>query len=144
VIWDRFTARSLNFPEAVVSFTPMLRYLLIVVFVFQSLQMGLANAHVTAEMAHAVVHGHASVVTTDLEISPNCDHCQIDGSSHACHDNHSHHTTVIGLGSDHILLRNPGDTGLGYVTSSPHISSGSLSRIERPKWATTTSVVVNL
>ncbi len=122
----------------------MLRYLLIVVFVFQSLQMGLANAHVTAEMAHAVVHGHASVVTTDLEISPNCDHCQIDGKSHACHDNHTHHTTVVGLGSDHILWRNASEAGLGSSDSSPHLSPGSLARIERPKWATTTPVVVNL
>ncbi|MGY8903540.1 MAG: hypothetical protein ACKVIH_03205 [Burkholderiales bacterium] len=122
----------------------MLRYLLIVVFAFQSLQMGLANAHVTAEVAHAVVHGHASVVTTDLEISPNCDHCQIDGESHACHDNHAHHTTVIGLGSDHHLWRNADEVGLGCPVGPPHISSGSLSRIERPKWATTTPVVVNL
>ncbi|MES3009750.1 MAG: hypothetical protein V4738_03135 [Pseudomonadota bacterium] len=122
----------------------MLRYLLIAVFVFQSLQMGLANARVTAEAAHAVAHGHASAVIAELEISPNCDNCQIDGHSHQCHDNHTHHTTVVGLGSDHPLWVNASGAGLGISGGSALLSSGSLSRIERPKWATTTPVVVNL
>ena len=132
-----------NLIAAVVSSKAMWRWLLIFVFVFQFLQMGLANAHVTAETAHAVAHGHAATVTTDLEISPNCEHCQTDGTSHACHDNHSHHTPVVGLGLDPLLWLNASDTGLGISGTSTRLSSGSLARIDRPKWATTTPVVVN-
>ena len=122
----------------------MLRILLIAVFVFQSLQLGWANAHVTAEAAQAVVHGHAPALATALEIAPSCDHCLVDGKTHACQDNHAHHTTVVGLGAESFLWLQASAAGLSASSGAEHLPSGSLSRIERPKWATTTPVVVNL
>ncbi|MES2424454.1 MAG: hypothetical protein V4562_08505, partial [Pseudomonadota bacterium] len=130
--------------ELAVSLPPMWRYLLVFVFVFQALQMGLASAHVTAEAAHAVAHGHADSVPADLELSPTCDHCQLDGRGHPCHDNHSHHSTVVGLGSEHPFWLDAAATGLHRRAVAEALPAGAFSRIEKPKWHTTTPVVVNL
>jgi hypothetical protein len=131
-------------PRVALSSPPMWRYLLIFVFVFQALQMGVANAHVTAEAAHAVAHGHAADAAAALEISSTCDHCQLDGPGHPCQDGHTHHTTVAGLGSEHALWLHASAAGLYRDRTAQHLPSGSESRIERPKWRTTAPVVVNL
>lgn len=123
----------------------MLRTLVIAVFLFQSLQMGWASAHAAAEAGHAVVHGHGPVAATVLEIATLCDDCHADGTLHACHDNHTHHTTVVGLGTDNPpVWPNTAVAGLAGPRAHEHLPSGAPARIERPKWATTTPVVVNL
>lgn len=125
-----------------------MRLVVIFVFIFQALQMGLVNAHVTAEAAHVVAHDHASEDHTDFRLSlfdgGDHTHAHADGSGSFSHDNHTHHITVVGLGSDHALLLSSNKAGPSFSFIAANLSQGSLSRIERPKWATTTPVVVNL
>lgn len=123
----------------------MRRLLLIVLLVLQPLQWGWANTHVTEEIAHTLSHGHAHVspVFVPIEVAPICDLAHAD-SSHACHDNHTHHTTVLGLMSDEPALPIPFSPMLASAYASERIRPSPSARIERPKWHTTTSVVVSL
>lgn len=123
--------------------SPMKRFLLIVLLVLQPLQWGWANTHVTEEAAHAVSHGHTASMPAPIEVAPTCELAHA-GDSHACHDNHTHHTTVLGLMSDTQVAPFPPSTTLARAHLNPPVPSSPAARIERPKWHTTASVVVNL
>lgn len=126
----------------------MWRYLLVVVFLFQALQSGLAAEQVTVEAAHVLAHAHASAIVTTPEAASHStshgEHCHADGQSHACHDHHCHHTPVAGLGSEGGPWVIDGSPGTEHHTLTDPLPAGSLPSIERPKWVATTSVVVNL
>lgn len=123
----------------------MRRFILILVLVFQPLQWGWANVHAAADTAHAVSHDHGHGTATVLEIAPTCDLAHAADGTQACHDHHAHHLTVLGFGPEPQAA--PADRAASAVDSAPGdpIRSLSLTRIERPKWFTTTpAVVVNL
>lgn len=120
----------------------MRRLLLVLLLVFQPLQWGWTTAHATADTGHMVAHGHAAEVQTTLEIAPTCELSHAgDGDGDHCHDNHSHHLTVLGLGNMEAMAFNPPATAERIRTTGVCVRSPALSRIERPKWPTTPAVV---
>lgn len=118
----------------------MRRLLLILLLVFQPLQWGWATVHAAADSAHAVAHGHASTEPATLEIVPTCELGHGGDGGH-CHDNHTHHLTVLALGrSDAVACCPPATAKLASTHGEPP-ASPALARIERPKWPTTPAVV---
>lgn len=122
----------------------MRRFLLIVLLVLQPLQWGWANTRLTSETAHAVSHGHANKAVALFEVAPSCALAHADASNHACHDNHTHHITVLGLMSATQPMSGAYAPSLAHTRLSEPVESTRHTRIERPKWPTTTPVVVSL
>jgi len=112
----------------------MLRLVLIVLMLLQPLQWAWAAVHITADAAHAVSHRPTEQAVNTLESVTACSLMGNAADGHACHDNHTHNTTALGLGTDINPLACPSTGRQRARADAPQFDSAWLSSIERPKW----------
>lgn len=115
----------------------MLRLVLIALMLLQPLQWAWAAVHITADAAHSMSHRPAEQAVHLLESVAACGLSGDTADSHACHDNHTHNTTVLGLGADINPLVCSATGRQRTRADAPPFDSAWLSTIERPKWIAT-------
>lgn len=115
----------------------MLRLLLITLMLLQPLQWAWAAVHVTFEAAHAVSHPHSEKTIPSIESIAACSLMGDVDHGQSCHDNHTHNTTVLGLGADVDQVRPPDSGGRISPVKGWVFTSSVVSDIERPKWVAT-------
>jgi hypothetical protein len=115
----------------------MFRFVLIALMLLQPLQWTLAAVHIASDAAHGASHRHTDPAASTLASAGACNVLGHMSDAHACHDNHTHTTTVLGPGADpHVSAH--GSTGCQRIhAEAPRFDSVWLTPIERPKWMAT-------
>lgn len=114
----------------------MFRLVLIALMLLQPLQWAWAAVHITADAAHSVSHLPTEQAVNTLESVVACSLLGDAVDGHACHDNHTHNTTILGLSADINPLACPSDRQRVRADTA-QFDSAWLSTIERPKWTAT-------
>jgi hypothetical protein len=112
----------------------MFRFVLIALMLLQPLQWAWAAVHITSEAVHAVSHLHTERPVKTLESVAACSLLGDAVDGHGCQDNHTHNTTVLGLGADINPLAQPSQSPQRVRADAAQFDSAWLSSIERPKW----------
>ena len=112
----------------------MFRFVLIVLMLLQPLQWAWSAVHVTADAAHALGHKSPQKPVKSIEKAAACSLVGDTASSHACHDNHTHNSTVLGVGYDDKHFAQPSFERTAAHRDAPLFDSALLTTIERPKW----------
>ena len=115
----------------------MFRLVLIALMLLQPLQWAWAAVHITADAAHSVTHRQTEQAVNTLDSVAACSLLGDAVEGHACHDNHTHTTTVLGLGADIHPLACPSTGRQQARADAARFDSAWLSTIERPKWIAT-------
>lgn len=115
----------------------MFRFVLIVLMLLQPLQWAWSAVHATADTAHALGHESSQKSVKAIEKAAACGLVSDTASSHACHDNHTHNSTVLGVGYDDKHFAEPSFERTAAHRDAPLFDSALLTTIERPKWIAT-------
>ena len=115
----------------------MFRFVLIVLMLLQPLQWAWSAVHATADAAHALGHQSPQKPVKSIEKAAACGLVSDTANSHACHDNHTHNSTVLGVGYDATHFAQPSLEKTAVHRDALLFDSALLTTIERPKWIAT-------
>ena len=115
----------------------MFRFVLIALMLLQPLQWAWSAVHVTADAAHALGHQSSQKPVKPIEKAAACGLVGDAANGHACHDNHTHNSTVLGVGYDDKHFAQPSLERTAAHRDELLFDSALLTTIERPKWIAT-------